>query len=48
MYKCYNYSIMTPYKLYTPIIISLCVPAATGRSRAHVWMSTPGAAIKLE
>ena len=28
MYACFDYSAMTPYKLYTPIIISFCVPAA--------------------
>jgi len=41
MYACFDYSvIMTLYKIYTPIIISFCVPAAKGQSRAHVWMST--------
>jgi len=32
----------------TIIIINFCVPAARGKSRAHVWMSTSCAAIKLE
>ena len=48
MYTCFDYCVITPYKQYTPIITSLCVPAATGWSRAHVWMSTPCVAIKLE
>jgi len=48
LYICWDYSVMAPYKLYTSIIISLGVPAPTGWSRAHVWMSTPCAAILLE
>ena len=48
MYICSDYSITTPYKLNTPIIISLGVPVPTDWSRAHVWMSTPCSTIKLE
>jgi len=47
-YTCFDYSVMIHYKLYTPIMINLCLPAATCWSRTHVCMSTPCAAIKLE
>ena len=30
---CFVYSVMTPYNLYTPIIIRLCVPAPRGFAR---------------
>jgi len=30
MYTCCDYSVMTPYNLYAPIVIRLCVPAPRG------------------
>ena len=33
VYICLDYSVMTPYILYTPIIIRLCVPAPRGWPR---------------
>jgi len=48
MYTCFDYSVMFPYNLYTPIIMRLCVPAGTGCSCAHVWTPTPCAVIQLE
>jgi len=48
MFICWDYSVMAPYALYTPIKISLGIPAPTGWSRAQVWMSTPCAAIQSD
>ena len=40
MYKCFDYSVIIPYNLYTPIIMCLCVPASTDCSLFHVWTPT--------
>jgi len=40
MYICFDYYVMTPYILYTPIIIRLCVPAPRGWAQCwHNWDS---------